>query len=295
MGLASDYYADDLHVVSLRGELMSLDRMAKLFKPFSTGELKLVVIDALYRTLPAGTDENDNGAMASIYNLIDRFANDLGTGFVLIHHASKGLQSNKSVTDVGAGAGAQSRATDSHIVLRQHETPGAVVLEAASRSFAPLASRCLRWEFPIWKLAPDLDPMKLKPERPRREPKVKAAAEPERKWSVPEFVEAFVTRDAREKDSILARATQEGLSIRKAEMLLGAAVGEQLVHVWNDGRARRYATEPNNLFSGPTTSNSPIDARARTHPSQERAVTRSGGTRGRARAHRSAKGGADER
>jgi hypothetical protein len=79
----------------------------------------------------------------------------------LIHHSSKGSQSNKSVTDVGSGAGAQSRATDSHLILRPHEEPGTVVLEAACRSWPPIEPRCLIWEFPVWKPATELDPTAL--------------------------------------------------------------------------------------------------------------------------------------
>ena len=48
------------------------------------------MLDAFYRALPADTDENDNGAMAGVYNMIDRYAEMLGSAFVLIHHISKG-------------------------------------------------------------------------------------------------------------------------------------------------------------------------------------------------------------
>ena len=85
--------------------------------------------------------ENDNGKMAQLYNLLDRVANRLGCAFILIHHTSKGDQSGKSVTDVGAGAGSQSRATDAHLILRPHELESLFVLEGAVRSFPPLASR----------------------------------------------------------------------------------------------------------------------------------------------------------
>ena len=37
---------------------------------------------------------------------------------------------------MGAGAGAQSRATDTHMVLRDHSEPGCVVVEAVTRSWA---------------------------------------------------------------------------------------------------------------------------------------------------------------
>ena len=66
----------------------------------------------------ARLDENDNAAVAGLYNALDGIADSMGAGFCLIHHSSKGNQSDKAVTDVGSGAGAQSRAADTHLILR---------------------------------------------------------------------------------------------------------------------------------------------------------------------------------
>lgn len=111
-GIDLDEYAERIRVANLRGHLKDLLALKQWFDQFQPGELQLVIVDAFYRALPAGTNENDNGAIAAIYNAIDRYASKLGCSFVLIHHSSKGSQSGKSVTDVGAGAGSQSRATD---------------------------------------------------------------------------------------------------------------------------------------------------------------------------------------
>ncbi len=43
-------------------------------------------------------------------------------------------QAGKAITDVGAGAGSQSRATDTHLILRPHEEKNCAVLDAAVRS-----------------------------------------------------------------------------------------------------------------------------------------------------------------
>jgi RecA-family ATPase len=145
--------------------------MASYFGAIEPGRFGLVIADAFYRFLPAGTDENSNADLAGIYNCLDGYANRLGCSFVLIHHASKGSQTGKSVTDVGAGAGSQARATDTHLVLRQHEETDCAVLEAAVRSFPPIQPRVLRWTFPVWTPEDSLDPAALKPERPRRKPK----------------------------------------------------------------------------------------------------------------------------
>ena len=100
--------------------------------------------------------------MAEQYNLIDSVTERLDCSWLNIHHSSRGSQSEKSVTDTGSGAGAQSRAADSHVILRQHEEPDCVVLDAALRSFPPIEPVVLRWNFPLWSPDDSLDPGQLK-------------------------------------------------------------------------------------------------------------------------------------
>jgi hypothetical protein len=121
----------------------------------------------MYKLL-GDADENANKDMGGIYTTLDQIAEQLDCAIVAVHHASKGNQSGKAVTDVGSGAGTQSRSADTHLVLRQHEEPNVVVLEAAVRSFKPFDPVCIRWDFPIWNLADDLDPTQLKKENARR-------------------------------------------------------------------------------------------------------------------------------
>jgi hypothetical protein len=122
----------------------------------------LVVLDAWYRFLPVGISENDNAQIMALYNAIDAYAARLGAAWVNIHHASKGDQSTKGVTDVGSGAGSQSRAADAHLILRPHEDDGVAVLEAVVRSWPPVDRLAIRWEFPVWTLASDADPRRLR-------------------------------------------------------------------------------------------------------------------------------------
>ena len=168
MGIQSDEYADQLFVANLRGQLIDLNSLAEQLGSLEPGAFSLIVLDAWYRFQPTGSDENSNGDVSQLYNLLDSVANKLGSAFVCIHHTSKGNQSGKGVTDVGSGAGAQSRAPDSHLTIRQHEEDGAFVVEAAVRSFAPMEPFCLRWNFPVWAPADDLDPKDLRQERPRK-------------------------------------------------------------------------------------------------------------------------------
>lgn len=126
----------------------------------------LIIFDPLYRLYPAGMNENDNHLMASLYNTIDGLARAQRCSIVIVHHATKGNQSAKDVTEVGSGAGAMTRATDTHLIFRQHQDPDAVVMESVVRTFPRPDPRCLRWQYPVWTDAPDLSPLDyLKPSK----------------------------------------------------------------------------------------------------------------------------------
>ena len=162
MDLRSEEYADNLQILSLRGRLMDVYQISHTLEHITPGEYSLVIVDAFYRCLPDGTDENSNGQMAHVYNTIDAMAARLKAAIVLIHHSSKGSQSQKRVTDVGSGAGSISRAADCHLTIRDLEEEGAMVLEAALRSFPPLQPIGLRYQFPLWLVDEGLDVTALK-------------------------------------------------------------------------------------------------------------------------------------
>ena len=146
---------DMIDVWNLRGKWKSIADLSVWLPRFREAGYRMIVIDAFYRALPKDTDENDNGSIASIYNLIDTFAKQVGCSFVLIHHTSKGNQSQKSITDVGAGAGSQSRAADTHLILREHKDDGFLVLEAVVRSFPRQEPIVLQKAFPL--MLPDYE------------------------------------------------------------------------------------------------------------------------------------------
>ena len=146
---------DMIDVWNLRGKWKSIADLSVWLPRFREAGYRMIVIDAFYRALPKDTDENDNGSIASIYNLIDTFAKQVGCSFVLIHHTSKGNQSQKSITDVGAGAGSQSRAADTHLILREHKDDGYLVLEAVVRSFPRQEPIVLQKAFPL--MLPDCE------------------------------------------------------------------------------------------------------------------------------------------
>ncbi len=246
--IAVPEFASQIHVESLRGRLLDLPALASWFARFPRGKFPVVIIDSLYRMLPPETDENDNAAMCRLYNLIDAYADQLGAAFILVHHTSKGNQSGKGVTDVGSGAGSISRATDSHLILRPHAEPNCAVLEAAVRSWPPVEPRVLRWTFPVWTPADELDPQQLRidPFGQRSKKAVETKEGPVAKWTPELFVETFLSETCQPGDDILDAAEDTGLSERQTRKLLRAAVRKGLIH-----QHREAANQPAEYATGP--------------------------------------------
>ncbi|MBE7466789.1 MAG: bifunctional DNA primase/polymerase [Planctomycetes bacterium] len=252
MPLNEAQWRDAYYVRSMRGQLEDLFRMEAYFNALPESYFKLIILDAFYRFMPREMDENDNGTMANLYNLIDRFARRLRVAFVLIHHTTKGVQSGKSVTDVGAGAGAQSRAADCHLVLRPHQQDGCLVVEAVTRSWPSPMPFVIRQAFPLWHPDPALDPADLKKpddyarNRPsKRESPQEAEPEFEDEWTLERFVAAFVGEEPRMRASIQAAANGKGMTDHQTGKLLEKSEACGLVHRWTLDRNRAgYATRP---------------------------------------------------
>jgi hypothetical protein len=147
-----------LDLCSLRGDGRSIFDLGTDIREFvKAGEYVAVIWDALYRLLPKGASENDNAAMMGIYNELDAIAEHTGASNLVIHHSSKGNQAEKSVTDVGSGAGSISRAADTHLTIRPHELAHCAVVDAVCRSYRSPDPLTIRWDFPLW-LRSEIEP-----------------------------------------------------------------------------------------------------------------------------------------
>jgi len=216
LGIRSEDYRERIDVITLRGGLLNIDQMLLTFDGLKKRGYKLIIIDALYRMIPAGISENANDGLAQVYNRIDQYAAMTGSAIILVHHATKGGQGEKDVTDVGAGAGAQSRAADTHIVLRPHQEEGCAVLEAVVRSWKPVEPLPLRWEFPIWRRAADLDAAALKGRKTRHEEKKQVEDD--------KGMEDIFNALRREPDTIKGLASRVGIGPARIGRLLGTLV-----------------------------------------------------------------------
>lgn len=151
----------NITIMPLRGQLADVHAIHKELATIPADTYSLVILDALYKAIPADADENSNSNMTQVYCTLDATAESQNCGTIAVHHTSKGTQSQKSVTDMGAGAGAQSRSADLHVVLRDHEDPDCVVLQAVVRSQKPIEPVVLTFDYPTWRLAEDKNPSRL--------------------------------------------------------------------------------------------------------------------------------------
>jgi hypothetical protein len=154
-------YDEALEILPLRGKGIDLLELRPIIDAMDTGRYALVILDAWYRFLPPKVSENDNAAVMALYNIIDSYTSRLGSAWLNVHHASKGDQSGKGVVDVGSGAGSQSRAADSHLVIRPHREDDVAVIEAVVRSWPPVDPFCVRWNHPAWQRDDEADPRHL--------------------------------------------------------------------------------------------------------------------------------------
>lgn len=214
MGVPLDLFAHNITTISLRGRLANIDTLASLFMSsrYPRGHFSLVIIDALYRCLPEGVDENDNGAIAKVYNKMDVYSESMGAAIVLIHHTSKGNQNGKEVTDVGAGAGAQSRAADTHSVLRRSEDRSAILFDAEPRSWPPFQTQALKFQWPLFHELPNVDVSAL----------VEGKPESEKPLKVEEFVDAMIVGNE-SYEMVVYSAKQAGVSEKETKRLLAVA------------------------------------------------------------------------
>ena len=234
MGVPHHLYSRNIDLVTLRGQLRDLYSLGGMFNQISSGHYKLVIIDAFYRTLPRDTDENDNAAIASLYNRIDHYAARLQCAFVLIHHSSKGSQSGKAVTDVGAGAGSQSRAADTHLILRPHEAENIVVMESAIRSWPPMPPLALSWQWPLFTPADEVDTSALLGVASRKTKRKDIALE--------DFIDQCIAiNDPCSQRSIAYEAGQRyGLPERQADRMIDLAIERGLATKIRIGSYMRY-------------------------------------------------------
>ena len=244
--ISVDEFGDMIDVIPIRGQSVDINAIESRLSEIEPGTYTIAILDALYRTLPAGMSENDNAAMMSIYNRLDYYASQWNCSIVVVHHASKGAQGDKAVTDVGSGAGSISRAADTHIVIRPHEEEGLSVMECVTRSFKSPEPISIRFDWPLWSIV-DSEPVVKKATRQNTE----AQAETDRKDS--EAILQAMPEKAIQQSRL---REQLGFGVGKFDRLIGAMIRDRKVKI---SRKRKKGGQRSLVFYSKVVPNSNND------------------------------------
>lgn len=141
---------DQLMVISRRGKGCDIQGVAHFIGTLDLTGYSLIVIDAIYKTIPDGKSENDNEAMGKLMNILQGIAELKGVAVMCVHHGTKGEQSHKSTLDILAGAGSFGRSLDSMVALREHEQEGLNVLEFKTRTNIEPEAISVKFDWPLW-------------------------------------------------------------------------------------------------------------------------------------------------
>jgi len=221
LGMDKATFDERVRVAFVRGRMATLEDVEATLRAAGRGAFDVIALDAFYRFLN-GVDENANGEMTGVYNHLDRIAEFSGAAIINVHHSSKGDQSNKATTDVGSGAGAIARATDTHLAFLRHMEEGCVVLRGECRSSRRPMAVGLRLNPPFVTVDASLNLEDLWTPKKAAQ---KGKAQP---MTVDEFVREVVDNQS-SKTLIIAKAQERGVTQSHARWLAQEAISTNKV------------------------------------------------------------------
>jgi hypothetical protein len=188
---------DTLLLWNLRGHNADLTLLRpKLEEQLARVQPGLIILDPAYKVL-GNRDENANGEIASLMNEFEALARTTGAAIVVAHHFAKGDSTAKSAMDRMSGAGAWARDPDSIVVLTPHEEEHCFTVTSILRNLPQLPEFVVEWQFPLMRLAKDLNPEAL------RRPQAK-----NKKCTDLEFMTSVIGRDTLNYKSVMSRARE---------------------------------------------------------------------------------------
>lgn len=147
---------------NLRGHAADFSKLVpRVIERAKQESFALIVLDPIYK-LYGGTDENSAGDVAALLNSLERLATETGAAVCYGCHFAKGNASAKEAIDRISGSGVFARDPDSLLIFTKHDQPEAFTVDPILRNFAPIEPFVVRWQYPLFQPATDLDPAKLK-------------------------------------------------------------------------------------------------------------------------------------
>ncbi|MDB6057690.1 MAG: hypothetical protein JWO95_1534 [Verrucomicrobiales bacterium] len=192
---------DTLSLWNLRGHNADLTVLRpKLLEQLARHQFGLIILDPAYKVL-GDRDENANGEIAELMNEFEAIAQGSGAAVVIAHHFAKGDSTSKNPMDRMSGAGAWARDPDSIVVLTPHEEDNCFTVTSILRNLPQMPEFVLSWEFPLMRVAKDLNPEALR--RPQSKNKV---------CTDKEFIDQLISTTPTSRASIVAAADKIGIS-----------------------------------------------------------------------------------
>jgi hypothetical protein len=164
---------DNIRVVAHRGKKLGLGDLEQVSTELKELNFALISLDPTYRLL-ADENENEAGVITELMNKFLELGTSLQAAIALLQHFSKGNQSDKEPLDRFSGSGVWARHPDALVMFSQHEDENAFTINFVFRSFPPIEPFVVKWEFPRFRLASELDPDKLRQSKGGR-PQVSSA------------------------------------------------------------------------------------------------------------------------
>jgi hypothetical protein len=210
---------DTLHLWNLRGHNADLTLLRpKLEEQLARHQFGLIILDPAYKVL-GNRDENANGEIAGLMNELEAMAQKTGAAVVVAHHFAKGDSTAKNAMDRMSGAGAWARDPDSIVVLTPHEEPDCFTVTSILRNLPQLPEFVLAWDYPLMRLANDLNPDALR--RPQAKNKV---------CSDKEFMDAVMTDEGKTFTRIVSEAKNTlNMSRSTAQRFLNRLTAAELI------------------------------------------------------------------
>ena len=174
---ARDCEIDDkyLRVWNRRGLKNSLpELLPDLLRQIRDDKYLLIVVDPIYKAL-LGRNENDAGDIGQLCNELEAVAFETGAAVAIGAHFAKGTSSMKEAIDRISGSGVWGRDPDTIMVATPHAEDEAFSVDMILRNLPPQDPFSIKWNFPHFSRADELDPADLKQPRTGRERSVDVA------------------------------------------------------------------------------------------------------------------------
>ena len=167
---------ENIEVISLRGINFNLNDLSRLADYLDPNRYRAISIDPIYRILGGQRmSESDTGVVVELMNRAAEVASRLNCGVGLLHHFSKGNQSDKRAIEAFSGTGVWGRAPDTCLTFRELQDEKCYNVTANTRSCHGVEPFAVQFRHPRFHVEADKDPENLKTFKPG--PKIKLSVD----------------------------------------------------------------------------------------------------------------------